>query len=127
MLKRFLSFAVALAVAFTCGFAHAVDANFADESALRALKGIGPAKARAIVEERTAAGPFRDADDLSRRVKGLGGRAVERLRDEGLTIGAAPGEQAASLVSNRRVPEPDRIDGGHRPAVPNREPVIVKR
>ena len=69
-------------------YAVQVDVNTADEAALRAVKGIGPSKARAIVQERAEGGPFRDADDLGQRVKGLGGQAVERLRAEGLTIGA---------------------------------------
>jgi len=89
MFKRILSFAVALAAAFPFFWAHAadVDVNTADESALRAIKGIGPARARAILDERAAGGPFKDADDLGQRIKGLGGQAVERLRAEGLTVG----------------------------------------
>ena len=88
-LVRFLLFAAALAAANPAVLAHAanVDVNTADEAALRAIKGIGPAKAKAIVDERAAGGFFKDADDLGRRVKGLGGRSVERLRAEGLTVG----------------------------------------
>jgi len=81
-----------------CVYAVQVNVNTADEAALRAIKGIGPSKARAIVQERAEGGPFRDADDLGQRVKGLGGQAVERLRAEGLTIGAGrktlPGDGA---------------------------------
>lgn len=91
MFKRILSFAVAFAAACPLLFVHAagpdVDVNTANEAALRAIKGIGPARAKAIVNERAAGGPFKDADDLSQRVKGLGGQAVERLRAEGLTLG----------------------------------------
>lgn len=81
----------AVAVAALASFsvcAIQVDVNTADEAGLRAIKGIGPSKARAIVQERAEGGPFRDADDLGQRVKGLGGQSVERLRAEGLTIGA---------------------------------------
>lgn len=99
MFKRFLSFAVAFAAACPFLFAHAVnlhvDVNTADEAALRAVKGIGPARAKAIVDERAAGGPFKDADDLGHRVKGLGGQAVERLRTEGLTLGHGLGRSAA--------------------------------
>ncbi len=91
MLKRFVFFAAALVAALPSFFAHAVDVNTADETALRVVKGIGPAKAKAIVEERAAGGPFRDRGDLGQRVKGLGGQAVDRLLAEGLTIGAAAG------------------------------------
>lgn len=89
MLKRFVFYAALLAAALPSFLAHAVDVNTADEAALRIVKGIGPAKAKAIVEERAAGGSFKDSDDLRQRVKGLGGHAVDRLKAEGLTIGAA--------------------------------------
>lgn len=72
----------------------AVDVN-TNEDALVGIKGIGPARAKAILDERGARGPFRNADDLASRVKGMGGHTVERLQQEGLTIGAAgPGALA---------------------------------
>ncbi|MDS0859026.1 helix-hairpin-helix domain-containing protein [Burkholderia pseudomultivorans] len=67
----------------------AVDVNTASEDALVGIKGIGPARAKAILDERGARGPFKNADDLAARVKGMGGQTVERLQKEGLTIGAA--------------------------------------
>jgi competence protein ComEA len=96
MFKQILLVAASFLAAFASFSLYAVNVNTADEAALRAVKGIGPAKAKAIVQERAEGGPFRDADDLGQRVKGLGGQAVERLRAEGLTIGAGrktlPGE-----------------------------------
>jgi len=54
-----------------------VDVNTADAETISAeLKGIGLAKAKAIVEYRTKHGPFRSADDLT-LVKGIGERTVE--------------------------------------------------
>ncbi|KVE62866.1 ComEA family DNA-binding protein [Burkholderia vietnamiensis] len=67
----------------------AVDVNTANENALVGIRGIGPARAKAILDERGAHGPFKSADDLASRVKGMGGHTVERLQQEGLTIGAA--------------------------------------
>ena len=87
MFKKFLV-AAALVAAIGHAFA-AVDVNTANEDALRGIKGIGPAKAKAILDERAAHGPFKDADDLSKRVKGLGGHTVEKLQGEGLAIGPA--------------------------------------
>ena len=89
MLKRFLFFAAAFAAACFAPFGHAleINVNTADEAALRTIKGIGPAKAKAIVDERAAGGPFKDADDLGHRVKGLGGQAVDRLQAQGLIVG----------------------------------------
>lgn len=58
-------------------FAGPVDINTADADTIAAeLKGVGPAKAKAIVEYREKHGPFKSADDLS-LVKGIGDRTVE--------------------------------------------------
>ncbi|KND55998.1 DNA-binding protein [Candidatus Paraburkholderia kirkii] len=97
MFKQALSTIAAFALVLSIGSAFAaVDVNTANADALRGIKGIGPAKAKAILDERQAHGPFKDADDLSTRVKGLGGKTVQRLEAEGLTIGAAPKTAAAA-------------------------------
>ncbi len=57
-----------------------VSLNTAPESLLRQLPGIGPIKARAIVEDRRRHGPYRTIEDLV-RVSGIGTATVERLRD----------------------------------------------
>ncbi|WP_036666642.1 ComEA family DNA-binding protein [Paludibacterium yongneupense] len=59
----------------------AVDLNAASQRELQSVKGIGPARARAIVEYRLRHGPFRTLDEL-RQVPGFGPRTVERLRRE---------------------------------------------
>ncbi|MDA0571103.1 ComEA family DNA-binding protein [Burkholderia gladioli] len=80
----------------------AVDVNQASDEALRGIKGIGPAKARAIVEEREAHGPYKDTADLARRVSGIGEKSVERLVAEGLTVGAAKAPAAAPPAAAAR-------------------------
>jgi competence protein ComEA len=109
MSRRFLHWFATAAFAAAHGHAiAAVDVNLADEAALIAIKGIGPAKARAILDERAAGGPFRDAADLAQRVKGFGGRALERLRDEGLEVGSAarplPASRLAAAPFSSRAP-----------------------
>ena len=94
MIKKLLA-AFTLAVSIGSAFA-AVDINNANSDALRGIKGIGPAKAKAILDEREAHGPFKDAAELSKRVKGMGGKTVERLQAEGLTIG--PGGKPAAVA-----------------------------
>jgi competence protein ComEA len=94
--------AAALAAAYGQIFA-AVDVNAADEAALRSIKGIGPAKARAILDERATGGPFKDASDLAERVKGFGGQALERLQAEGLAVGAAAAYAPAGRIDAVRV------------------------
>ena len=56
------------------------DINRATEAEWDELPGIGPAKARAIVEDRERNGPFRSVDDLL-RVKGIGPKLLERIKD----------------------------------------------
>ena len=68
----------------TCGLAFAaVDINSADEAALDAIKGVGPAKAKAIVEERKKNGPFKSLDDVAARVKGIGEKTVAGWKKDG--------------------------------------------
>ena len=98
MFRKMLAAAAVLA-AFGPAFA-AVDVNTANEEALRGIKGIGAARARAILDERTAHGPFADSADLGKRVKGMGGHTVERLQTEGLSVGTAgtPADGGAATV-----------------------------
>ncbi|AXF00242.1 ComEA family DNA-binding protein [Paraburkholderia hospita] len=86
MLKKLLMLFVALVLSLSAGFAAAVEVNSADQAALESVKGIGPAHAKAIIDERTKNGPFKDADDLANRVKGIGQKSVKNLEAAGLTI-----------------------------------------
>ena len=74
--------AFALLAAPTLVLAGPVNVNTADAETISAeLKGVGLAKAKAIIEYRKKHGPFRSADDLS-LVKGIGERTVELNRDD---------------------------------------------
>ncbi|MCA1925428.1 MAG: helix-hairpin-helix domain-containing protein [Thiobacillus sp.] len=63
----------------------AVDLNTATQSELEAVKGLGPAKAKAIIAYRDANGKFKSVDDLD-KVKGFGKASIDKLRGE-LTVG----------------------------------------
>ena len=77
-----LAAAIALLAAPTLVLAGPVNVNTADADTIAAeLKGVGLAKAKAIVEYRKKHGPFRSADDLS-LVKGIGERTVELNRSD---------------------------------------------
>jgi competence ComEA-like helix-hairpin-helix protein len=89
MLKKLLMLFVALSLSLAAGIAEAVDVNTASQAELEALKGLGPVKSKAIIDERTKNGPFKDADDLANRVKGLGTKSVGHLEENGLTIGGS--------------------------------------
>lgn len=75
-----------------------VDVNKADQVALDGLRGLGPAKSKAIIEERTKNGPFKDWPDFQKRVKGIGDVISTRLSEAGLTINgqAKPGAEKAT-------------------------------
>ena len=62
-------------------WAGPVDVNSADAATLaEELDGVGPAKAKAIVEFREQYGSFESADDLL-EVKGIGERVLDMNRD----------------------------------------------
>lgn len=79
---RFLIFALLLlGLPLAASAVEPVNINTADAQALAShLKGIGLAKAEAIVIHREAHGPFQSADDLL-QVKGIGKKTVEQNRD----------------------------------------------
>ncbi len=58
-----------------------VNLNTADAQALEALPGIGPAKAKAVIEYRQKNGAFKTVDDL-RKVSGIGEKTLEELRSQ---------------------------------------------
>jgi competence protein ComEA len=75
----------------------AVNINTASLDEFVALhKGLGPAKAQAIIDYRKANGPFKTVDDL-RHVKGIGAKRLEKLRPE-LTVGSTAKVASASAA-----------------------------
>lgn len=65
--------------------------NSDDAADLRALPGIGEIRAETIVEERQKGGPFKDGDDLQRRVRGIGPKTLERIAPL-ISFGDAPSD-----------------------------------
>ncbi|OIQ78787.1 ComE operon protein 1 [mine drainage metagenome] len=67
----------------------AVNINTATQSELEAVSGIGPSKAKAIIDYRTKSGPFKSVDDLD-KVKGFGKKSVDKLRNDISVNGTGP-------------------------------------
>ena len=88
--KSLMSAATVVAALSFSSFGNAVaspiNVNTATQSELESIKGIGPAKAKTIIAERSDGGHFQDANDLQKRVRGIGMRSVEKMVDNGLTI-----------------------------------------
>lgn len=66
-----------------------IDVNAASPAELERVRGIGPALASRIAAARSTGGPFRDTDDLRRRVRGVGEANLRRMLASGLVLGGA--------------------------------------
>lgn len=66
------------ALRLLCG--EKIDLNRAEEEDLVLLPGIGEQRARQIVEQRKATGPFSSPRDLL-KIPGIGPKTIERLED----------------------------------------------
>lgn len=73
---------------FTGAACAAVNINTATQAELETLQGIGPAKAKAIVDHRKKNGPFKAPNDLE-KVNGIGPGIMKRLRKD-ITVGGTP-------------------------------------
>jgi competence protein ComEA len=89
-MKKFIAI-LAACFAFSVPAFAAVDLNTASQADLESLKGVGPAKAQAILEYRQKSGPFKSVNDLE-NVKGFGKKSVDALRAE-VTVGSAKSEK----------------------------------
>lgn len=82
MLKKLL---ILIAMLYAAIAFAAVDANQGTAAELDTIKGIGPATAGKIIEERKK-GNFKDWGDLLARVKGVGPKSAAHFSDKGLTV-----------------------------------------
>ena len=104
MLKKILAVMAMLVAAASWA---AVDVNKASDAELDAIRGVGPALSKRIVEERKKGGDFKDWPDLMSRVKGVKDKAATKLSTEGLTVngqrfgGAAPATKVAKAESKK--------------------------
>jgi competence protein ComEA len=78
-MKKVLLTMILLFVLTSAAFA-AVNINTASQAELESLQGIGPAKAKAIIEYRETVGSFLSVEDLG-KVNGIGSATIEQLRD----------------------------------------------
>ena len=92
-----------------------VNINTASQDELVALKkGLGPAKAQAIIDYRKANGPFKSVEDL-RHVKGIGAKRLDKLRPE-ITVGPSTKVAAANTAKGDAKATGPAAKGEIRPA-----------
>jgi len=111
-MKKFFLMLISL-FAFS-GMAYAVvDLNTADQAQLQTVKGIGPAKAKTIIEYRTKNGAFKSVDELT-KVSGFGEKSVTKMKGDLTVGGAAP----AAATKPAAAPAP----AAAKPAEPVKKP-----
>ena len=82
-MKTILSFLALGIFGINMAFA-AVNLNTATATDLDGIKGIGPSKAKAIIDYRSKNGSFKSVEDL-KNVKGFGEKSIAKLKGE-LTV-----------------------------------------
>ncbi|MCU0760562.1 MAG: helix-hairpin-helix domain-containing protein [Steroidobacteraceae bacterium] len=108
-MKLLSTLLLALAMLPAVGRAEPVNINTADAATLaRELKGVGEARAQAIVEHRAKHGAFRSADELA-LVKGIGQKVVDQNRAN-IRVERAARAAAATVPAARPAP-PSTVSG----------------
>ncbi|MYN47310.1 DNA uptake protein [Pseudoduganella sp. FT93W] len=97
MMRKLILAVATLVASMSFAFAQ-VDVNKADAAALDGVKGIGPAKTKAILEERKK-GEFKDWADLEQRVKGIGGKNAAKLSAAGLVVNGKSMDGAPAMAT----------------------------
>lgn len=92
MFKKLIATLLAL---FAAAAFAAVDANKASQAELEGVKGIGPAIATKILDERKK-GAFKSWDDMVERVKGVGDGNAAKFSTAGLTVNGTAFKGAAA-------------------------------
>jgi competence protein ComEA len=100
MLKKLLFAAVALIASIGMAIA-AVNINTATEAELDSLPGVGPTKAKAIVDYRKANGNFKSIEDI-KNVKGIGDKTFDDLKGQIAVSGATTVPAAAPAKADAK-------------------------
>ena len=116
-----LLMALAFALCSTSALA-AINLNTATKDDLIALPGIGPAKAQAILDYRSAHGPFKSVEEV-KDVKGIGAKRFEKLKGELKVVGAS----SRPVASEKAAGTPPRAAKGDVTAAVKREAPVVER
>jgi competence protein ComEA len=110
------------------GFAFAqVDVNKADAAALDSVKGVGPAMSKAIIDERTKGGAFKDWSDFQKRVKGVQQKRAAQLSKAGLQVNGQSMEGAPMAPATAKADAAaGKAEKGAKPAKASAKPADTK-
>lgn len=101
-MKKFFVALIGLAFCAMNAWA-AVNINTATQAQLEGLKGIGPAKAKAIVDYRTKNGPFKTVDELE-KVPGIGPAILGKIKPEVSVSGETTVKPEAKAADKKAEP-----------------------
>ncbi|MBE9610169.1 ComEA family DNA-binding protein [Chitinilyticum piscinae] len=104
MLKKLL-LALFAGLALSAGALAAVDINTANQQQLESLKGIGPEKAKDIIDYRSKNGPFKTTEDIM-KVPGIKEGTYAKIKGE-ISVGgkaAAPAAKASAPAAKASAP-----------------------
>ncbi len=96
-----------------------ININTATQAEWEALNGIGPSKAKAIVDYRTQVGGFKSVDEIT-NVKGIGPKTLESIRPE-LVLGAGSATKALPN-STKATPATPAVPAAANKAAPASKP-----
>jgi len=101
-LKQLFAALAALLAASALG---AVEANTATQAELEAISGVGPTISTDLIDERKR-GDFKDWNDISRRVRGIGDRSAAKFSAGGMTVNGKAYGGAASVEPRKMAVRP---------------------
>jgi competence protein ComEA len=99
MKRLLLNLIIALLASISVAFA-AVNVNTANQQELETLNGIGPAKAKAIIDYRAKNGPFKSIEELD-NVPGIGQGTLAKIRGD-VTLSGKTSAVGDSKASERK-------------------------
>jgi competence protein ComEA len=99
-MKKLLATVLAFFATVSIAFA-AVNINTASQAELEKLNGIGPVKAKAIIDYRTKNGPFKTFEDVD-KVPGIGQGTMDKIKKDVSLSGQTTGSAAAAKAEEKK-------------------------